>query len=143
MLLGKLFPFFCADSPPMLHMQRKYWVYIEQVTTVQPCTGSLHLETTPEAAHACVLNMQHVNCHMMANIPRVLQKQIYRQITLVSNKHNCHVWVSMLPSILKPTRQVIERFSPALHHFECNCNARIMTGQGAALQGGMPGNIIH
>lgn len=136
MLLGKLFSFFSANSPPMLHMQRKYWVYIEQVTTAQPCTGYM----AAEAAHACVLNMQHVNCHMMANIPRM---QIYRQITLVSNKHNCHVWVSMLPSIFKPTRQVIECFSPALHHFECNCNARIVTGQGTALQGGMPGNIIH
>ena len=69
-----------------------------------------------QRVHVPGLDMQRVNHNRMASNSRMLHSSDYRQVTLVSNKHNRHVWISMLPGIFQPTCQVIERFSPGVNH---------------------------
>lgn len=39
---------------------------------------------------------------------------MYRQVAFVTNKHDRHVWVRMLPGIFKPACKVVESLSPAV-----------------------------
>ena len=42
-----------------------------------------------------------------------LKHETHGEITLVSNQHDCHIWVGMLSGIFQPTGKMVEGLSPA------------------------------
>ena len=50
----------------------------------------------------------------------------HREVALVANQHDCHVGICVLPGILQPARQVVERLAPAV--WPCN-KFQAMNGQ--------------